>query len=226
MVASIDIAQTTVDQYAAFDIVAMAASSGGIRAYPEILQSLPANFPASIVLVQHRDSRRQELFSHIVAYRSNLKVRPVVEGELLQTATVYVAPPDRQVVITHERRFAFVNMSHDNSGKERCLADPLFESVAKVYGERGIAVVLTGNLYDGATGVQLVKRMGGRVLVQDQATSEQFSMPRASIATGCIDFVLPLDCIAKALITFVMTPGAAQFFRVPIAPWARLAMSA
>lgn len=226
MTVSADVTPATNHPYAAFDIVAMAASSGGIRAYPPILDSLPANFSASVVLVQHRDARRPELFGEIIARRCRLQVQAVVEGETLRPATVYVAPPDRQVVITADRRFAFADIPYDGSRGQRCLADPLFESVARVYGERGIAVVLTGNLSDGADGVRLVKRMGGRVLVQDKSTAERFSMPSASIATGCIDFVLPLHSISAALVTLVMSPGAAQFFRVPIAPWARLSTSA
>jgi two-component system, chemotaxis family, protein-glutamate methylesterase/glutaminase len=212
--------------YTGFDIVVMAASSGGLRAYQEIFKSLPAHFSASVVLVQHRDPRRPELFERIIADRSRLPVKPVEDGEEIQPATVYIAPPDLQVLVTADRRLVLVEPTAGRSGQLRCQADPLFESVARVYGERAIAVVLTGNLSDGATGVRLVKRLGGRVLVQDQTTAERFSMPSASIATGCIDFVLPLNRISDALVTLVMSPGASEFFRVPLAPWARAALSA
>jgi two-component system chemotaxis response regulator CheB len=126
---------------------------------------------------------------------------------------VYVLPPDRQGVLDGDGRLVF-RRAH------RCQADPLFESAAFGYGERAIAVVLTGRLDDGVAGVRAVKGRGGRVIVQDASTSAAFAMPAAAIATGCVDFVLPLDYIAPALVSLVMVPGAAELFRVRLSPWA------
>jgi len=82
-------------------------------------------------------------------------------------------------------------------------ADLLFESVAAAYGERAIAVVLTGAGKDGSMGVTAIKKRGGTVIVQDEATSEFFGMPSAAIRTGTVDFVLSLDEIPAALITLL-----------------------
>lgn len=78
-------------------------------------------------------------------------------------------------------------------------ADLLFESVAAAYGERAIAVVLTGTGHDGSMGVTAIKKRGGTVIVQDEASSEFFGMPSAAIKTGAVDFVLSLDEIPTAL---------------------------
>ncbi|MDT7577303.1 MAG: two-component system, chemotaxis family, protein-glutamate methylesterase/glutaminase, partial [Pseudonocardiales bacterium] len=105
--------------------------------------------------------------------------------------------------------------------RQRC-ADVLLTSLAPVFRSAAIAVVLTGMLDDGAQGVRAVKRNGGRVLVQEPATARAAGMPSAALATGCVDFALPLDRIAHALVTFVMAPGGAEVFTVPTPAWVRL----
>lgn len=87
-------------------------------------------------------------------------------------------------------------------------ADLLFDSAAASYKAGVIAVVLTGSGEDGATGVEAVKKMGGTVLAQDEASSEFFGMPGSAIATGAVDFVLPLDEIPGALVTLTGADGA------------------
>lgn len=131
---------------------------------------------------------------------------------------MYVAPPQRQIAIDPE---GVVRITDDEPNERwRPSIDRLFASVAASYGPRAIAVVLTGRLDDGAQGVRVVKTTGGRVLVEDPATAEEGSMPRAAMATGCIDFVLPVDAIAAALIALVALPGAEKLLRVPTPPWA------
>jgi two-component system chemotaxis response regulator CheB len=83
-------------------------------------------------------------------------------------------------------------------------------------------VILTGRLADGANGCRAVKRNGGRVLVQDPATAEASSMPAHAIATGCVDFVLPPDRLASAVLALTTAPGGAELLTVPVPPWACL----
>ena len=82
-------------------------------------------------------------------------------------------------------------------------AEPLFASVAEVYQTHAIAVVLTGGDGDGSFGVQIIKERGGKVIAQDRPTSQDFSMPQTSIATGDVDFILPLNEIAPMLIELI-----------------------
>jgi two-component system chemotaxis response regulator CheB len=77
-------------------------------------------------------------------------------------------------------------------------------------------------LHDGAVGARALKRRGGRLLVQDPATARAASMPASTLATGCVDFVLPLPRIAPALIALTMAPGGAELFAVPTPSWAVL----
>ena len=85
--------------------------------------------------------------------------------------------------------------------------DLLFESVAACYKDRAIAVVLSGTGSDGSMGTSAIKKMGGTVIVQDRRSAEFSGMPAAAINSGSADFVLPLDEIAPALVSLVMTGG-------------------
>lgn len=184
-----------------FDIVAFAASAGGIFALTEILGKLPADFPAAIVVVQHLDPRHRSLMPQIFGRRSNLAVDQAVEGMQVEAGHVYLAPPDRHLLINRDGSVSLTQTELVNF--VRPSADLLFESVAAAYGERAIAVVLTGAGKDGSMGVTAIKKRGGTVIVQDEATSEFFGMPSAAIRTGTVDFVLSIDEIPGALITLL-----------------------
>lgn len=185
----------------AYEIIAVAASAGGLTALSELLAPLPANFAATLVIVQHLDPRHRSLLADILSRRTRLKVKQAEEGEALQSATVYIAPPDRHLLITPSGTVSLTQSELVHF--VRPSADLLFESVAASYKERAIAVVLTGTGSDGAMGVTAIKKTGGTVIVQDQASSEFFGMPGAAIQTGSADFILPLSEIAAALITLV-----------------------
>jgi two-component system chemotaxis response regulator CheB len=187
---------------AAFDIVAVAASAGGLSALSRLLAGLPGDFPAAIVVVQHLDPRHRSLMASILSRRTPLHVKQAEEGEHVIAATVYIAPPNRHLLVNPDGTLSLSQSELVHF--VRPSADLLFESVAASYRERAIAVVLTGTGSDGAMGVQAIKKMGGTVIAQDEASAEFFGMPSAAIHSGSVDFVLPLDEIAAALITLVV----------------------
>jgi two-component system chemotaxis response regulator CheB len=184
-----------------FDIVAIAASAGGVSALTQVLSRMPADLGAIVVVVQHVDPRHRSLMPQVIGRQSRLLVRHAEDGMHLKPDHVYLAPPDEHLLIngdgtvtlTHTELVNFVRPS----------ADLLFESVAAAYGERAIAVVLTGTGHDGSLGVTAIKQRGGTVIAQDESSSEFFGMPSAAIRTGAVDFVLPLDEIPLALITLL-----------------------
>jgi two-component system chemotaxis response regulator CheB len=186
----------------AFEAVALAASAGGLTALSKVLGGLPESLPAFVVVVQHLDPRHRSLMAEILGKRTLLEVKQAEEGDRLSHGRVYVAPPDYHLLVN---RNGTLSLSQSELVHfVRPSADLLFESLAASYGERAIAVVLTGSGSDGSMGVKAVKQKGGTVIAQDEETAEYFGMPGAAIATKSVDFVLALDEIAPALVTLIM----------------------
>src|SRR5205823_8984090 len=136
-----------------------------------------------------------------LARRSSLTVAHAEDGRRLEPGHVYLAPPDRHLLVNRDGTISLTQTELVNF--VRPSADLMFESVAAAYGERAIAVVLTGSGHDGAMGVTAIKQRGGTVIAQDEASSEFFGMPSAAITTGAVDFVLPLGDIAPKLVTLI-----------------------
>jgi two-component system chemotaxis response regulator CheB len=186
---------------AAFDVLALAASAGGLTALSRVLSGIPANFPAATVLVQHLDPRHRSLMADILSRRTQLLVKEAEEGDQLRSGMVYVAPPNRHLLVNPDGTLSLSQSELVHF--VRPSADLLFETLAASYKDRAIVVVLTGTGTDGNMGVRAIKKMGGTVIVQDEQTSEFFGMPGAAIQTGTADFILPLDEIASAVVTLV-----------------------
>lgn len=187
----------------AYNVVAIAASRGGLKAISQILSTLPAEFPAPITLVQHLSPQHRSHMAEILSRRTALQVKEAEEGELLRPGTVYIAVPNKHLVVNPDATLSLSDAPKINF--VRPAGDKLFTSVASSFKSRAIGVVLTGKDGDGVLGVLAIKKYGGTVIVQDEASSECFSMPKSAIDTGKVDFVLPLDAIAHRLLTLVTT---------------------
>jgi two-component system chemotaxis response regulator CheB len=180
-----------------YDVVAIATSGGGLAAVRAILAGLPSDFPATLLVVQHRWHASGRHLEHLLAAGCKLRVRTAATGMALNPGDVLVAPPDRHLEITaygacHVERMDRVNYCCP-------AADVLFTSLARHRGRRTIACVLTGSGSDGAAGVKKIRAAGGFVLVQSPRSAAYAEMPYAAIETRKADLVLPLDAIAYAL---------------------------
>jgi two-component system, chemotaxis family, protein-glutamate methylesterase/glutaminase len=179
-------------------LVVFAASAGGIEALATVLASLPPSFPVPIAVVQHVDPNHENLIPEILARRTALVVKHARASDNLLPGTVYVAPRAHHMLIEDG---GFVRLTETEPVHfVRPSADRLFESAAVACGADVVAVVLSGTGSDGASGAMAVKAVGGIVIAQDEASSAFFGMPQAAIATGVVDFVLPLKAIAGKLI--------------------------
>ncbi|MFD7298103.1 chemotaxis protein CheB [Streptomyces sp. NPDC059897] len=180
-----------------FSVVALAASAGGLHALVTVLGGLQADLPVPVLVVQHLDPRHRTVLADILDRRTVLRVKLAEESEPALPGTVYIAPPDRHLLV---RPDGTLSLSQSELVHFlRPSADLLFESVAGAYGPRAIAVVLTGTGNDGAMGVDAVKSRGGTVIAQDPHTAEFRGMPEAAEGTGTVDFVLPLNEIPTVI---------------------------
>jgi two-component system chemotaxis response regulator CheB len=178
-------------------VVAIGASAGGFSAVREILEALPGDFPAPILVVQHLDPRQPSHMAELIDRRCALDVREAQEHDAIIAGTVLIAPPDHHLIASTDG-----TVSVARTARVRFLrpaADVLFLSVAGSYRDRAIAVVLSGTGEDGAQGVRAIKERGGTVIVQDEASSQFSGMPRAAARTGCADHIVPLSDIAALL---------------------------
>ncbi len=185
-------------QIAAYDVLALAASAGGLKALTLVLSQLPADYPAAIMVVQHLDPHYKSMMATILGRQTQLATCEARDGDMLQQGKVFVAPPDEHMTLLQG---GLISLVHTDPVKfVRPSADLMFVSVASAYPGRCIGVVLTGNGSDAATGVVAIKKSGGVVIAQDKATSEYFGMPESAIMTGAVDFILPLEQIPAKLL--------------------------
>lgn len=179
-----------------YEIIVIGCSLGGMHALEVIFTALPRNFCVPIAVVQHRHRASNEtLPSHFRRF-SRLPVVDVEDKQWIRPGTIYLAPANYHLLV---ERGEFSLSVDEKVRYSRPSIDVLFQSAADAYGERVIAVVLTGANDDGALGVTRVKNRGGLVIVQDPATAEAPEMPRAAVAATAVDQILPLDQIASYL---------------------------
>ena len=189
-----------------YDIVALAASAGGLRAIGHVLAALPADFPAALVVVQHLDPRHRSLMADILSRRTALRVKEAQEEDRLTSGTAYIAPPNKHLLVNGDGTLTLTQTQLVHF--VRPSADLLFESTAASYKDRAVAVVLSGTGQDGAMGVRAIKKMGGTVIAEDERTAEFSGMPAAAFKTDIVDFVLPLEEIPGALMKLVIAERA------------------
>ncbi|MBV9281157.1 MAG: chemotaxis protein CheB [Chloroflexi bacterium] len=196
-----------------FDLVVLASSTGGVQALRTVVTGLPHDFPVPILIVQHLSDRVPSHLVEILRARSRLPAHWIGQGQRAAERGVWVAPPGYHVSI--RRWTGRLTLSRTEPVNfVRPSADVLLQSAADCYGDRLLAVILTGSGRDGTAGAAAVKRRGGRVLAQSVTTCAARGMPASAIVGGSVDLVLPLDAIAPAVVSLVMVPGAADLLRV------------
>lgn len=180
-----------------YSAVVMGASAGGLHAISEILTGLSSDFRVPIFCVQHIPAFAPVRLPSVFSRVSPIPVCEPEDKEPIQPGRFYCAPPDYHLMIEDQSTVA---LSVDPPVlRSRPSIDVLFESAADVFGDRLVAVLLTGASRDGAKGIAKIHSRGGLTIAQNPETAEVSIMPKAAIATGAADFIMNLEEISEFL---------------------------
>lgn len=182
------------------DVVAIGISTGGPDALTQVVSALPGGFPVPIVVTQHMPPVFTQLFAQRLDAKSKLRVVEAKNGELLEPGKILIAPGDWHMRLVKKPSGAGVAL--DQGPQEnycRPAVDPMFRSVAEVYGGNVLSVIMTGMGSDGYRGAEHILHAGGSLIVQDEATSVVWGMPGAAVHAGLPCDILPLGKIAEAI---------------------------
>jgi two-component system chemotaxis response regulator CheB len=191
---------------ATHDVIVVGASAGGVEALVKLVRGLPAGLPASLFIVCHFPAGGQSILPEILSRSGQLLARHARDGEPIYPGHIYVAPPDRHLLLADGQ----MHLWH-GPRENRCrpAIDPLFRSAARVFGPRVVGVLLSGGLYDGVAGLLAVRGAGGVAVLQDPADAEMAALPQSAEAVAGADYVVPADALAGLLVELVHRPAEA-----------------
>lgn len=201
--------KTTHPTHSPISICAVATSTGGPPALLKLFSGLAADFPVPIVVVQHIATGFTEGLAKWLDGSLALTVKVAEMGERLSPGTIYLAREDYHLGVTRVGT-ALLSKAATIEGF-RPSATYLFRSVAEAYGNRTLALILTGMGHDGVEGLHSVRKAGGTIFAQDEASCVVFGMPGAAVAEGLADQVLPIDRMAKAILGRVADMKSNEF---------------
>jgi two-component system chemotaxis response regulator CheB len=181
-----------------YKLVAIGTSTGGPVALQRVLTQLPANFPAPIVLVQHMPAAFTKAFAERLDKLCRIHVKEAEDGDILRPGLALLAPGGKQMMI--DGRGAVKILPGDERLNYKPCVDITFGSAAKSYGDKVLAVVLTGMGADGREGARLLKQGGSTIWAQDEASCVIYGMPMAIVKAELADAVYSLDEIGRHLV--------------------------
>jgi two-component system chemotaxis response regulator CheB len=187
-------------------VVMIASSTGGPRALYEVLPKLPGDLPAAVLVVQHMALGYTKSMAERLNQVCELNVKEAEDGDVVLAGHAYLAPGGYHMVVINKEGKEVIQL-HQGPARNsvRPAADVTMESVSKIFGGQSIGVVLTGMGHDGTQGALMMKKKGGKILVEDSSTCVVFGMPKSVIEAGAADEIYPLDAMAAQIVKHVKT---------------------
>ncbi len=182
-------------------IVMIGASTGGTQALTTLLSVLPSDAPG-IVVVQHMPKGFTQSFAQRLDSLCKIRVKEANDGDLIEQGVVLIAQGDSHVLCKRKGNKYYVEISSGPLvSRHRPSVDVLFRSAARYAGKNAIGIIMTGMGNDGAKGMKEMHEIGSQTIAQDEQTSVVFGMPKEAIRQGAVDFILPLEKIAKKFLS-------------------------
>jgi len=183
-------------------VVGIGASAGGLAALERFFSQLPVDSGAAFVVIQHLSPDHKSMMDNLLARYTGMPVR-VAEHEMpLAANAVYLIPPGKHLRMAGDHLLVSPKAEHGLS----LPIDIFFHSLAEQWGDKAMAVVLSGTGSDGSRGLAAVNAAGGFVFVQDPSTAKFDGMPRSAIGTGLVDVVAPAEALAQRLLVHLRAP--------------------
>jgi two-component system, chemotaxis family, protein-glutamate methylesterase/glutaminase len=186
------------------DIIAIGTSAGGVQALLFLAKNLPRDLPASVLLTIHLPGHARSSLDDILSRAGPLPAQFAQDDEILRKAQIYIAPPDRHLLVDGDRLSLGEGPRENNS---RPAIDPMLRSAAVCCGSRAIGAVLTGTLGDGASGLWTVRQAGGITVVQDPADAAFSEMPLTALNRAEPDHVVQLKDMPGLLSSLAHEPA-------------------
>jgi two-component system chemotaxis response regulator CheB len=184
-------------------VVAIGISTGGPKALEQILPSFPADFPIPMLIVQHMPLGFTAPFARRLDSLCRIHVREAVQNEIVRPGVAYLAPAGLHMRVVHRLCDSTPTISidrHPDDAVHIPSVDVLMNSVAQVFSNRSIGVIMTGMGSDGAAGMSAIFHHGGITIGQDEASCTVYGMPRACAQLGILTHVLPLTDIVAEIV--------------------------
>jgi two-component system CheB/CheR fusion protein len=188
--------------YAMLPVVALGGSAGSIQSLKTFFESVPPATGLAYVVILHLSPEHESTLPALLQHYTEMRVCAATDGEKIAANTVYVIPPGKHLTAT-DGHLRLSNLQRD-PGK-RIAVDLFFRSLADTHGAHATAVVLSGADGDGAIGLKRIKERGGLTIAQNPTEAEHEGMPTSAIATGMVDWILPVKSMPARIIAYHAT---------------------
>jgi len=185
-------------------LVGIGASAGGLEALSNLIAALPTSLGLAYAVIQHLSPTHRSMMAQLLGRETSMAVKEITDGMAPEPDTIYVTPPSSNMVLRGGR---FVLQEEPRNASPRPSVNAFFSSLAAEKGEDAIGVVLSGTGNDGAVGLREIKAVGGFTFAQEPQNAKYAGMPQAAIDTGCVDWILPADGIAREIAQIALSHG-------------------
>jgi len=184
--------------------VGVGASAGGLEALEDFFKAMPDHTGLVFIVIQHLSPDYKSLMNELLARYTKMSIFVAEDGMETQADTIYLIPPRQNLTIFHGKLFL---EEHIRNKQLNLPIDIFFKSLASDQEKKAIGIILSGTGSDGTLGVRAIKEAGGMIMVQDETTAKFDGMPKSSISTGLVDYILPPQAMADELLNYIGHPS-------------------